>query len=156
MKLTTQIAQQFREVQLNGNWVSTNLKTQLSDVTFEEATTKLGTVNTIAALTYHIHYYVEGLVKVMEGGPLDIRDKYSFDLPPLQSQQEWEALLEKTYKAAEKFAQLVEQMPDQQLSEGFVDEKYGNYFRNISAMIEHSYYHLGQIVIIKKIIREQT
>jgi len=47
-------------------------------------------------------------------------------------------------------------MPDEKLAEGFVDEKYGNYFRNIHAMIEHSYYHLGQIVILKKIILEDT
>jgi len=59
MNLSTQIANQFREVQLNGNWVSTNLKTQLSDVSFDMAKTKIGSLNTIADLTYHVHYYVE-------------------------------------------------------------------------------------------------
>ena len=43
-------------------------------------------------------------------------------------------------------------MPEERLDENFVDEKYGNYTRNIDGMIEHSYYHLGQISLIKKII----
>ena len=46
------------------------------------------------------------------------------------------------------------QLSDEQLNEGFVEEQYGNYFRNILGMNEHSYYHLGQIVLLKKLIRE--
>ena len=153
MKLTAQMANQFREVHLDGMWVvATNLKAQLSDVTWKQATTKIGPLNTIAALAFHINYYVAGLVKVLEGGPLDIRDKYSFDLPPIESEKDWEKLLNKMWSDAEKFASLLEQMPDHKLEEGFVDEKYGNYYKNIHAIIEHSYYHLGQIVLIKKLL----
>jgi hypothetical protein len=43
-------------------------------------------------------------------------------------------------------------MNDNKLTESFVEEKYGTYYRNIDAMIEHSYYHLGQIVLLKKIL----
>ena len=53
---------------------------------------------------------------------------------------------------AEKFASQVEQMSDEKLGEVFVDEKYGNYHRNIDVIVEHSYYHLGQIVLIKKML----
>lgn len=154
MNLSAQIANQFREVLLNGQWVSTNLKTQLSDVSWEQATTKIGSLNTIAALAFHINYYVAGILNVFEGGSLDIRDKYSFDAPPLESQADWEKLLAKSWADAEKFAGLVEQMPDEKLWEQFVDEKYGNYYRNILGMIEHSYYHLGQVVLLKKLILE--
>ena len=124
MNLTKQIAKQFREVHLNGTWVaSTNLKDQLEGMDWKIATTKIASLNTIAALTFHINYYVAGLVKVFEGGPLDIRDKFSFDLPPIESQEDWDNLLSKTWKDGERFADLVEQMPDEQLGQGFVDEK---------------------------------
>ena len=46
-------------------------------------------------------------------------------------------------------------MTEEKLNEHFVDEKYGNYQRNIDAMIEHSYYHLGQIVMIKKMLLQE-
>lgn len=155
MELTKQIAKRFREVLLNGDWVAaTNFKDQLSDLTWKQATTKIGTLNTIAALTFHINYYIAGVLKVFEGGALEIRDKYSFDLPPIESQEDWEELLNRILSNAEKFADMVALMPDKKLEEVFVDKKYGSYQRNINAMIEHSYYHLGQITLIKKMLLE--
>lgn len=49
----------------------------------------------------------------------------------------------------------MEEMTDDRLLESFVDEKYGTYQRNIDVMIEHTYYHLGQILIIKKLINKK-
>ena len=45
-------------------------------------------------------------------------------------------------------------MTEEKLEEIFVDEKYGTYKRNIEGMIEHCYYHLGQISLINKMIKE--
>ena len=153
MSTTSQLSKRFREVLLDGKWIAnTNFKEQLSDVTLEQATTKIDSLNTIAMLTFHIDYYIAGLVNVFEGGDLEIKDKFSFDLPPIESQEQWESLLNKLWQDSEKFATLLEQMPDSKLDEVFVNEKYGNYLRNIDGMIEHSYYHLGQITLIKKLI----
>ena len=153
MKLTAQIAQQFREIIFDGEWVvATNYKAQLSDLTWKQATTKVGTFNTIAALTFHVNYYIAGILNVFDNGKLEIRDKYSFDLPTVKSSEDWEKLLNKMWSDAEKFAENLEKMPDEKLDEVFVDEKYGTYYRNINALIEHSFYHLGQIVLIKKMV----
>ena len=153
MNQTQQVANQFREAHLKGGWVAeTTLKEQLSDLTWQQATTKIGDLNTIAALTFHLNYYIAGLVQVFEGGPLAIRDKYSFDCPPIQSQADWDQLLSKVWNDAEKFATLVAQMPDEKLQAPFIDAQYGTYGKNIHATIEHVYYHLGQIVLLKKLI----
>ena len=155
MTKTAQIANRFREVYLNGKWVvATNIKEQLSDVTWEQATTKIGSLNTIAALAFHLNYYVAGVLNVYKGGSLDIRDKYSFDCPPIESKKDWDKLMNKILADAEEFANVIEQMPDEKLEEVFVLEKYGDYRRNMDAMIEHCYYHLGQIVLIKKLIAQ--
>ena len=153
MNQTTQIANRFREVILDGLWVSnTNFKDQIADLTWKQATTQIDTLNTIAALTFHINYYIKGVLNVFEGGTLDIRDRYSFDCPPINSQEDWDALRNEMWNNAEKFAALIKAMPDEKLDEVFVDKKYGTYRRNINGMIEHSYYHLGQITLIKKMI----
>jgi uncharacterized damage-inducible protein DinB len=149
--VSSQLANRFREVILNGRWIAnTNLKEQVSELTWEQATTKIAPFNTIATLTFHIHYYIAGILNVLEGGSLDIKDKYSFDHPPFQSQADWDSLLNQLWHDAEKFADLVEKMPQRRLKEPFIEEKYGDYLRNIDGMIEHSYYHLGQIVLLKK------
>ncbi|KFE98550.1 hypothetical protein IX39_14035 [Chryseobacterium formosense] len=153
MSTTSQLAKRFREVLLDGKWIAnTNFKDQLSDVTWEQVTTKIGSLNTVAMLAFHIDYYIAGLINVFEGGDLEIRDQFSFDLPPIESQKQWEELLNKLWDDAEKFASLLEQMPDSKMNEVFVDQKYGTYLRNIDGMIEHCYYHLGQITLIKKLI----
>ena len=89
---------------------------------------------------------------MLQGGPLDAKDKYSFDHPPVQSQEDWEKLLDKTWADAENLASLIEQLPESQLWETFVKEEYGNYYRCLHGLIEHSHYHLGQIALIKKML----
>jgi len=153
MSSASQLVKRFREVLLDGLWIAnTNFKDKLSDVTWEQATAKIDSLNTIAMLTFHIHYYIAGIVNVLEGGKLEIKDQFSFDLPPIESEEQWEVLLNKLWTDSEKFASLIEQIPDSKLDEVFVDKKYGTYRRNIDGMIEHAYYHLGQITLIKKML----
>ena len=154
MSLTAQIAKHFRDVHFGGNWTSVNLKEALADVTWQQATTKIYSLNTIATLVFHMNYYVSAVLKVLEGGPLDAHDKYSFDHQPILSQEDWEKLLNKTWTDAEKFAGLIEQMPESKLGETFSDEKYGTYYKNLHGIIEHIHYHLGQIVLIQKILQQ--
>jgi uncharacterized damage-inducible protein DinB len=154
MSLNEQIAKQLRELFLSGQWIGNdlNLKSQLDDVDVEMANTKYQSLNSIALLAFHLNYYLEGVMNVFKGGPLVIRDKYSYDMPPITSQEEWDTVRENIYRNAEYFIYLVEQMPTSQLNDAFTDEKYGSYLRNLMGVLEHSYYHLGQIVLIKKLI----
>jgi hypothetical protein len=154
MENSKQLSNRFRAVILDGKWIAnTNYKELLRDVTWKEATNKIQSLNTIAALTFHINYYIAGVLNVFEGGRLEIRDKYSFDLPPITSAEDWSRLLNELWYNAENFAKHVEAMSDKQLDDVFVEKQYGNYRRNIEGFIEHSYYHLGQISLIKKLIR---
>lgn len=153
MKPNQIIADRFREVFLDGKWVvQTNYKAQLSDLSWEQATKKIGSMNTIADLTFHIDYYICGILNVLQGGKLEIKDKFSFNYAPIQTQEAWDALMEKLCNDSEKFADVVAQMDETQLNEDFANEQYGNYTRNINALIEHGYYHLGQIILIKKLL----
>ena len=155
MKNPDQIAHRFREVLLNGKWVAnTNYKDQLAGLTWEQATRKVNSLNTIADLTNHINYYLKGILNVFEGGNLEIHDKYSFDSPPVRSQKDWDNLLSDVLANADKFAEHIESMSEERLEDIFIDEKYGTFKRNIEGMIEHCYYHLGQISLIKKMIME--
>lgn len=155
MNITTQIAKHIREIHFGGNWTDANLTDNLADVTWQEATTQVYSFNTIAALVYHIHYFVSAVLKVLQEEPLDAHDKYSFDHPPINSQKDWENFLNKVWADAEKMASLVDELPETVLLEKFTDEKYGNYYRNIHGIIEHAHYHLGQIVLVKKIILQK-
>jgi hypothetical protein len=147
----------IEEVYLNGTWVAyTNYKDQLEDLDWKTATTRVAELNTIALLAQHIHYYVKGVINVFENNRLEIRDKYSFDFPPLNSQEQWDDFLITFWKDAQTLANHVRTLNEAELEKPFVEEKYGRYFRNMVGMLEHSYYHLGQIVLIKKLVKAHS
>lgn len=149
------MAKQFRELYWGGNWTGVSLKENVTDLNWQEVTTKVYSFNTIAALINHMNYYVTAVMVVLKGEPLTASDKFSFDHPPVLSNADWNNLLDKTWVEAEQFATIVAQLPEDVLWKSFADGKYGNYYRNIQGVIEHAHYHLGQIVLIKKIIRSE-
>lgn len=149
------IANRLREVLLSGHWIAnTNYQEQLSDISWQQAIFKINDLNTIAALTYHINYYLRGLLVALETGKLEISDKYSFDLPEITEKNDWDKLRSDFLTNAALFADKVEQLDAEIFDQPFFEEKYGSYLRNIEGVIEHSYYHLGQIVLIKKMISQ--
>lgn len=156
MELPKQIARHFREVYFGGNWTGSNLTDNLKGVSWQQAITKVYTLNTIATLVFHTGYYVSAVLKVFHGEFLDAHDKFSFDLPPINSEEDWERLKKKTFDEAEELASLIEQLPEAKLYENLADEKYGNYYRNVNGIINHTHYHLGQIALIKKLIAHES
>lgn len=151
--ITHNLAKHAKDIYLGGNWTASSLKDQLKDVTWEESITPVYNCNTIATLVYHLHYYVRELLPVFDGEPLKASDKLSFSHPPIASQSDWKNFQSNIWSEIKTFATHIEKMEDNELLTGFENGKYGNYFRNIFGIIEHAHYHLGQIVILKKVIR---
>ena len=150
---STQLANRLGEVILNGRWIAnTNIKDQIENLDYTIANKQVQSLNTIAILAQHIHYYVSGIKNVFVNGNLEIRDKFSFDFPPITSQKQWKSFQNLFWKDTEELIEHISHLSESELQNPFVDEKYGNYQRNIDGLIEHAYYHLGQIVLIKKMI----
>lgn len=154
MNIPEQIAKQFRDLYFGGNWTFVNMKDTLADVDWKLATTPVDSLNTIAKLVYHTNYYVHAVLHVLQGEKLTASDKYSFDVPVITSEEEWQRLLNKSLEEAELFATAIAQFPESRLQETFFEDKYGNYYRNLHGIIEHTHYHLGQIVVIKKLLKQ--
>jgi uncharacterized damage-inducible protein DinB len=153
MTLSKTIASRIQEVYLDGTWVAyTNYKDQLSKVNRDQALHQVGELNTIAKLTYHINYYLGGLIKVLDGGSLDISDKYSYDVSDIHTEDDWQDLVNELLTNAERFVEQVGKLTDEEALGPFVEEEYGTYLRNLEGVIEHSYYHLGQIVLLRKMM----
>ena len=153
MNRSLDLAGRLQEVLLDGKWIAnTNFKEQILSINWEQATTKVANLNTIALLTFHINYYLKGVLQVLNGGTLDIHDKYSFDMPVFSNKADWETLVNEFLNNATAFVNKVKNLNDEVLDSSFVDEKYGTYQRNLEAIIEHTYYHLGQISLIRKMV----
>jgi uncharacterized damage-inducible protein DinB len=151
------LAKRFQDVILNNSWVANNsFKNQLSDLPLEVVSLKYQSLHSIAALAQHVHYYIAGILNVLNGGNLEIKDAFSFDFNPINTEEDWQNVLSVFWSDAEEFALKVAALPEEKLSDIFVKEEYGTYYFNINTLIEHSYYHLGQIVLLKKLISQPS
>jgi len=151
------LAMRLKEVFLDGKWIAnTNYQEQINSITWQQAISQIQNLNSIALLTFHINYYIAGLLQVFNGGKLEISDRYSFDMPEITTENEWIDLKLNFLTNAKAFCDKVADFDDTKLDEVFIEEKYGSYLRNIEAVLEHSYYHLGQVVLIKKMITQNN
>lgn len=150
------LARHLRDVHTGGNWTASSMRQHLADVTWREAATVVEPLpNTIAVLTYHVHYYVHVLCGVMRGEALAASDEQSFKGPAITDDASWQALVVTVMRDADELADAIERMPPEMLWTTMVDERYGTYYRNIVGTIEHLHYHLGQIVLLKALVRHR-
>lgn len=154
MDLNKQIAKHFREVYFGGNWTCSNVKETLSNITWQQAITKIYELNTIATLSFHIYYYIGVVGKVLDGGPLEGKDELSFAHPTIENQKDWDDFVLRILEDAEALAKKMEVLTEDRIYSEFTEEKYGIYYRHLHGITEHSHYHLGQIALIKKIMSQ--
>ena len=151
MTIAQQSAKHLRDVFFGGNWTYSNVSDVLSGVDWQQANARHDSFNTITALTYHIGYFVTAILQVLRENKLEAHDKFSFDHPNITCEEDWIQMKNRIFEEVRLVAAEIEKMNDEQLFMDFQESKYGNYFRNIHGLIEHTHYHLGQISIIRKL-----
>lgn len=156
MNLTKQIATHIRDIHFGGNWTDVDMKMVLKDVTFEEATNTSTPFNSIALLVFHTNFYLRIVHKRLNGDTTTrFKQEDSFITEPPASEAEWQALLQQTWDDAEAFAKTVEQSSDERMWED-ISKGNGSFYKNIHGVVEHNHYHLGQIVLVKKLLRSRV
>ncbi len=146
------IAKHLREVYFGGNWTYSCLKDAITNLDFNLALRAQNKTNSIAILVEHLNYYTVKVSSALDGQKFDAKDELSFSLPNIKSQKDWDQFVIKVLEDGRRFADQLESFDDKKLGDSFLGlKKYGSYYRNFHGIIEHAHYHLGQIVILKKI-----
>jgi len=153
MKITDFIAQHIIEVFEGGNWTDVNFKDTLKDINYKEATTVTkASYNTIAALVYHTCFYNEVVLKRLQGVNPSINEKNGFDLPPIKNEDDWKHLVQRCFQSAYDLAAAVKKIPEEKLSELTITG-HSTHYKALHGVAEHAHYHLGQIVLLKKLVK---
>jgi uncharacterized damage-inducible protein DinB len=151
MKITSLVAGHIADV-VHGNWTEIYLDDVIADVTYAEAVNVLpGAGYTIAALLYHIAFYNNIVLQRLQGGHPKIDGLNGFDVH-VNSAEEWLALKQNSLSAFKQLAAYVEAMPVEQLWQTTGTESH-TFYKSLHGIAEHAHYHLGQIVLLKKLIR---
>ncbi len=156
MKINEEIARQLLEMYDGNNWSEVCLKSTLSDVSFSEATTLTrASKNNIAALTHHITYYIRVVEHRLLGNNFDPKHNESFRLKSLEGDVDWKEQQEHLHQAIHDLADAVRNIDDSRMGEPLKPTG-SSVYKSLHGVIEHCYYHLGQIIMLKKLLRSSV
>lgn len=156
MEITATIAQHVLDVHEGDNWTEVNLTHTLRDVTLAEATTRTpASPNTIAALVRHLAYWNRVMARRAQGLGTDIGPANGFDGSPLSTEADWQALLADVRLSAHELAAAIRAYPEAQLTAPILPG-YSSAYKNLQGTVEHLHYHLGQLVVLKNLVRSQS
>jgi uncharacterized damage-inducible protein DinB len=154
MKITSQIASHIMEVYEGDNWTDVGIADTIKDLTVEEATTVTpASANTIAAILYHLKFYNEVVFQRLNGVAPEINDANGFDWPGLNNENDWQQFKDAVHASFVQLADAAKNFPEERLNEATPNGG-SSYYKNLHGICEHAHYHLGQIVLLRKLVRK--
>lgn len=153
MNITALIAQHVIDVHEGDNWTEVNIANTLKDVTVHEAVTLTrASPNTIAALLHHISFWNRVMVKRTQGIAVAVNEANGYDVPALENEAAWQALKADNLRSAQELAAAIKAFDESKLMDPIMPH-YSAAYKNLQGAVEHIHYHLGQVVILKKLIK---
>jgi hypothetical protein len=153
MQLTEAIAQHVLEVHEGNNWTEVAIVPTLQDVTWREATTLTpASPNTIASLLHHLTFWNRVMARRAQGLGTAVGPANGFDVPTIQNEADWEALQADNRQSAQELAAAIRSFDEAKLPAAILPT-YGSAYKNLQGAVEHLHYHLGQLVLLKNLVR---
>ncbi len=153
MNITSLIAQHLLAVHEGNNWTDVNIADVLKDVTTQEASTLTpASRNTIEALLHHITYWNRIMVQRINGIKVEISESNGFKTLPLLTDADWNHLKEDNIASAHELSKAIMSVNERRLPQPIIED-YSSTYKNLQGTVEHVHYHLGQIVLIKNLMR---
>ncbi|UPK71714.1 DinB family protein [Chitinophaga filiformis] len=153
MNILTQISTHLLDTLEGENWTDVNIMDSLKDVTVQEATLRTkASPNTIASLVNHLIYWNGVMMQRINGIRVNIPDSNGYDVPDLAGEDDWADLKRKLVASTHELADAIKKVDEKRLQEPIV-AGHSSTYKNLQGTVEHLHYHLGQIVILKKLIK---
>ncbi|WP_348798881.1 DinB family protein [Flavobacterium adhaerens] len=137
----------------NGNpWLEVTLVNTLKDITAEQAYRKTNPkLNTIWEIVNHLIQWRRNILRRMQGETITTPE-HNYFVPILDpSEAAWEQSLQSLAKTQELWNSYFEKLEDSDLEKIYTNNGH-SYYEHIHGIIQHDIYHLGQIVILKKLL----
>ncbi|WP_173966353.1 DinB family protein [Flavobacterium collinsii] len=137
----------------NGNpWLEVNMINTLHNVSAAQAYKKVNpNLNTIWEIINHLIQWRRNILKRVQGETI-ITPDHNYFVPVLDSSEAaWEQSLQNLEKSQELWNAFFEDFDDNDLSKIYTNNGH-TYYEHIHGIIQHDVYHLGQIVILKKLL----
>ena len=150
------LTKKIEKVYSGNPWHGNSIKSVLRDIDPKTAfTMAAGNVHTIAELVAHIIAWREFVIsKIKDDRNFKITQKLSFDWERIDRNEKtaWKSLLNALEKNQNEILTTLKKLDDDFLKLPVSRRRYNNEFL-IEGGIQHDIYHLGQISLLKKMIK---
>ena len=146
------IAILITETATGNNWTGINTETALRGITAEQAVKRINANHlNIAELTAHLTCWNKVIARRLNGENYQPGKEEDFPVIDLLSETEWEALktafMESFVILETTLCSKEDNILDVPIFEGGTSA-----YRNLHGQISHLHYHLGQMVLLKKLV----
>lgn len=134
-------------------WIEVNLLQTLQEINAETAAKKINNLNTIWQIVYHLICWRETLIKRLNDENVPSPENNFIEPVKDTSAKAWNAILKRLQQSQNeiiKYLRHLKDKPDEIMLQG----KFTRY-ELLQGILQHDVYHLGQIVIINKMIAEK-
>lgn len=155
MNILKLISQHLTDVHNGDNWTEVNIANTLADLSYIEAAASTpASVNTIASLLHHISFWNRAVAQRALGIVPAVGADNGFAMAEIQNEAEWKALQEDNIRSAEELATAIRLFDQEKLALPLLPG-HSSAYKNFQGQVEHVHYHLGQMVMIKKFLRNK-
>ena len=137
----------------NGNpWLEVTLADTLAEITASQAYKKINpNLNTIWEIVNHLIQWRRTILSRVQGEVVNAPD-HNYFVPVLDSSEAaWEQSLQSLAKSQELWNAFFESFDDADFAKIYANNGH-TYYEHLHGIIQHDVYHLGQIVILKKLL----
>lgn len=155
--LIKNLLRQLRDVQEGGLWLNESFKNKIDKLTDDEALSRpIPQIHSVAELVSHILEWRKECMLRLSGVRTDLMNStQNWKDNDTLSQIGWRNLKTDFYESQSELIHLVENLDDAQLEKRYLDTNQNIYYL-IEGIIHHDLYHLGQIGITIKLLRENS
>ncbi|BFM41864.1 DinB family protein [Flavobacterium sp. CFS9] len=152
MSESKRISNLYQSIYDGDPWLEVNLTKTLENVTAAQAYRKINpNLNTIWEITNHLIQWRRNILNRMQGEAVVTPD-HNYFVPVLDpSEAAWEQSLQSLAKSQEAWNTFFQDFDDADLTKIYVNNGH-TYYEHLHGIIQHDVYHLGQIVILKKLL----
>lgn len=134
-------------------WHGPNITDVLRDVTAKQAAARpIADVHTIWTLVLHLITWQKAVARRLQGEPFRPDEATNFPpTPTAPSEAEWKAVREALAASHATLQRQLMTLREANLDQAVADGFSSNYV-HVHGVIQHNLYHLGQIVLLKKLL----
>ena len=152
MKETNRIAKLFEDLYSGSPWIDVTIMDTLKNISVKQAAKKVTPErNSIWQIVNHMIAWRENVLLRIQGNEIVTPNNNYFTEIENTSETEWQKALERLENSQHQWIAFLKTFEESQFEKIYPKNRM-SYYEHIHGILQHDAYHLGQIVLLSKLI----